>query len=437
MNRQQRSAHYFDLLWEKIISNYRKKSEIDNFINDEKDEITIETISRLGHYAYGDRHDDNDLLLASIMQNRIAELQREKTEKLEVRKANYFSILIKAISKVLNQDMITTGMVFLFEDSHTSIKVYEFELLASFAYKEHSEVCYQLFAILLKERFFELIKKSLVPQPSPAETFPRYRDKDQQIHVDKFLKGSPQNHFLRSSIQTIFEDGGMSIDTANKLLNAGLKKGIDLYNAHPDWLMILIGKEDLDMMQKTFNSCSLEQGEAKIARYREELKDFKIYSFPKDTRQSSFLRASIVSLVNDGAFNSVTVQKLTDLKITSGFELFKTNPQWLMGYLDEEELGQIDNLFLAAGLNYVPTIFTDAQNDFLSKPIEELQLSVRMLSNIKAYNTGKPTEEQYRTAGDIYRTDKKTFLFQEMRHIGKKQLDELPTLFSDHKLIWR
>lgn len=108
-----------------------------------------------------------------------------------------------------------------------------------------------------------------------------------------------------------------------------------------------------------------------------------------------------------------------------------------MGYLDEEELGQIDNLFLAAGLNYVPTIFTDAQNDFLSKPIEELQLSVRMLSNIKAYNTGKPTEEQYRTAGDIYRTDKKTFLFQEMRHIGKKQLDELPTLFSDHKLIWR
>lgn len=169
MDKQQRSAHYFDLLWDKITNDCRMKFELKNFIESEREDISIEMIARLGHYAFGDKN-DNDHLLASIMQKRIYELQSNETEKLAVRKANYFSMLIKDISKGFTEGMIKTGMVFLFEDSHTSITEYEFERLASFAYKEHTELSYQLFAILLKDRFIELIikKKCEAPQETVA-----------------------------------------------------------------------------------------------------------------------------------------------------------------------------------------------------------------------------------------------------------------------------
>ncbi len=345
MDKQQRTTHYFDLIWRKIISNYRMERDLNNFIERERDELSIEMIARLGHYAYGDRQDNNDLFLASIMQKRIAELQSEKTEKLEVRKANYFSILIKAISKDLNQDMVETGMVFLFEDSHTSINVYEFELLASFAYKEHKESFYQLFAILLKERFFELIKKSLVPQASPAETFPRYRD---------------------------------------------------------------------------------------------ELKDCKIEDFTIDSAERNVLSASVSKLSLDGAFSKVTAQKLVAQGITTGMALFKTSSLWLKSYLDAKELQQVHELFIFSGLHAkevaqrIETL--KKMNDFLKTPIADLDLAVRLTGAITAYNGGRPIEDQFLTAGDIYKTSVHEFL--KLRNVGKKQIRDITELFAKHNLFW-
>lgn len=167
-------------------------------------------------------------------------------------------------------------------------------------------------------------------------------------------------------------------------------------------------------------------------RYREEVKDWEIFNCPNDSGQLTLLSASVSKLVTK-AISKTTAQRLFAKGINTGLELFKTNPQWLMinCNLDEEALQQIHDLFAGVQLDYA---LPKETQDFLKTPIEDLDLSVRCINAITAYNAGRPIEEQFITAGDIYKTSVHDFL--KMRNVGKKQIREITELFANHNLFW-
>ncbi len=443
MTNQQRDAWYFDILWSRIYDQDAKGPDITNFILGKK----IEATARIGAIAYGKVQDDYGVYLSALLRARFEELASgELIESLETRKANYLTVLLKIfeakLSKSKYPDIFDKIHDFLFNAPHAET---DLEDLASWAYIcSSSNVCEELLAALLKARFKELIT-GVVGVVLPTETkansdeeVPRYREEDQQVHLDKFLKGSPQNHFLRSSIQAIFEESGMSIATGNKLLEAGLKKGIDIYNAHPDWLKSFLETEESEWIEKTLKAFFPLENENPFPRYREEVKDCKIEDFTIDSAQRNVLSASVSKLCLDGAFSKVTAQKLVDQGITTGMALFKTSSLWLESYLDANELQQVHELFIFSGLHVnevaqrIETL--KKMNDFLKTLIEDLDLSVRCINAIEAYNAGRPIEEQFITANDIYKTSVHDFL--KMRNVGKKQVREITKLFAEKGLTW-
>lgn len=431
MTRQQRDAWYFDIMWSRIHDHDAKGPDINNFILGKK----LETTARIGALAYGKVVDEYAQYLSAVLRARFDEIVRGvPVESEEVSKANYFAIIFKIIEEKISRhqdpDVLATIIDFLFNTPDADIV--DVDTLGNWAFTEPDGVYQELLSLILKARFKELISREL--KAPPVETKVEERQ-ELSLH---------QQAYLMTTLKELLDRNQISVTLYSLLTKEGFETLRGVYNLHTSTLQYLdsdlIGEiaSIFDRRHIPWSCVALLSAPAPDAnldfRYREEVKDCKIEDFANGSPQREVLSSDVLGLISAIGISSMTAEKLIAQGITTGLELYKTSPQWLMGYLLDQELEEIHQLFVWAKLHYVPINLSDAQKDFLRTLIDDLDLPVRLTGAIKAYNGGRPIKEQYLTAGDIYVTSVHDFL--KLRNIGKKKVREISDLFVKHGFSW-